>query len=133
MEPHRSISEEELKVIVEKSRQPEPGKLVIVTPDEDIKRVEVLLNLPHGSFGESLITVRGDEAKCGNCGRHASFLDILNDGAAFHGKEFIRNVVEGKRGTVYNPNPPRPHNCFQCGEPSSLIVPGYSCGGYGCG
>ncbi len=133
MEPHRSISEEELRVIVEKARQPEPGKLVVVTPDEDTKLVEELLSLAPGSFGESLITVRGDEAKCGSCGRKTSFLDILNDGAAFHGKDFIKDVVQGKRGTVYNPNPPRPHKCYKCGAASPLLVPSYSCHGYGCG
>ncbi len=132
-EPHRSVTKAELQAFVTKARKPEPGKLVIVTPYEDTKLVEELLSLPAGSFGESFITVRADEAKCHNCNRLTTFLDILNDGAIFHGKDFIKDVVQGKRGNIYNPNPPRPHSCYSCRQPSPLVVPSYGCGGYGCG
>ncbi len=132
MEPHRSVTREELDAHINEARKPEPGKSIIATPPEDTKIVEALLGKAPGSFGESFITVRGDRT-CSNCGRQTTFLDILNDGVAFHGNDFIKNVVEGKRGNVYNPNPPRPHKCYQCGEPSPTTVPGYWCGGYYCG
>ncbi len=132
MEPHKSVTKEELEAYTKETRKPEPGKAIVETPEEEKKVVEGLLGLPVGSFGESFITVRGEQA-CPNCKRQTTFLDILNDGAAFHGKEFIKEIIEGKRGFVYNPNPPRPHKCYACGQASSIIVPGYGCNGYNCG
>ncbi len=131
MEPHRTVTKEEFDSYVENSLKEEEGKTIIVTPQEDTKLVEELLGLPTGSFGESFIGVRGNQA-CPNCDRRTSFLDIVNDGVSFHGNGFIKDVVEGKRGYVYDPNPPRPHKCYKCKEASPVEVLIYRCQGYLC-
>lgn len=133
MEAHRTVTREELDTYTKKCRAPEDGKSVVETPENDIKAVEGLLNLPPGSFGKSFITISGDLKACPNCNRNTSFLDILSDGAAFHGNDFIKGVIQGERGCVYNPNSPRPHKCYECKVPSPVITPGYGCGGYACG
>lgn len=133
MEPHKTLTKQEFETWATKARKEEEGKLIVVTPEEDTKLIEKILDKPAGSFGESLITIRGDQTKCSNCGRQTSFLDILNDGLDFHGKEFINGVLDGKRGYVYNPNPPRPHKCYECKQESSVSTPIYVCTWYGCG
>lgn len=129
---HRAISKEEFDAMVEKARKPEKGKTIVDTPAEDAKLVEQKLGLPAGSFGESFITIKGDLTACSNCGRQTSFLDIINDGTAFHGNEFVKDVVQGKRGIIYNPNSPRPHKCYNCGKPSAVLVFMYTCQFYNC-
>lgn len=132
-EAHRAISQEEFNTLVEKARQPKKGKIVVDTPADDTKLVEGLLGLPAGTFGKSFITIRGDSTACPSCGRETSFLDIVNDGAAFHGNDFVKDVVQGKRGLVYNPNPPRPHKCYNCGKLSPVEASMYGCyTGYFC-
>lgn len=130
---HHTVSKEELEIHLKDIRKPEPGKSVIETPADDTKLIEEKLGLPAGTFGTSFLTVRGDLKACPNCGRKTSFLDILNDGIANHGKDFIKGVVRGERGCVYNSDPPRPHKCFGCQQASPVVVPGYGCNGYCCG
>lgn len=125
MEPHRTITKEEYEAFTDEARKEEEGMLIIATPEEDTRIVEELLDMPAGSFGESFITIRANQVVCSYCGRQPSFLDVLGDSVGFHGKEFNKEIFEGKRGYIENPNTPFPHKCYRCKQESPVVVMRY--------
>jgi hypothetical protein len=133
MSAHKSMDREEYDAWIAKASAPEPGKCIVPTPREDAAEVEKLLRLAPGSFKDSYIAIREGPKECPKCKRQTSLLDVIGDGAAFHGDDFVKGVIEGKHGIVYNPTPRVNHKCYACKEASPVAVPAYWCPIYGGG
>jgi hypothetical protein len=104
----------------------------VETPQEDVRIVEELLDIPRGTLSPLFVSLREGSESCTNCGRRFSLLDQVSTGLTVHGKQFIKDIITGTYGYVLNSNPPQMHNCYGCGVRGNIAFRGYNCAGYGC-
>jgi hypothetical protein len=100
-----------------------PGKHKWMTSDVDVRRVELILGMKHGSIGAPL-WLSGDVKDCPKCGREINWLDIVGSGvAAVHSKEMIATVILGSQKFV-NVEAPRAIQglvCYKCKTPIQSV------------
>lgn len=84
--------------------QEEEGSVIVETPESDQRIMEELLEAPRGAFGKSFVKLDKDSASCANCGRHYSYLEVVNEGLRLHSKQFLKDVMIGRYGPIFNPH-----------------------------
>lgn len=96
-----------------------PGKIKWLTPDDDVRAIERLLNMPPNTIGAPL-WVSGDRKTCTQCRRKISWLDIVSSALdSVHQHAMIAQVILGDQKFV-NTEAPRAiqHlHCFSCKAP----------------
>jgi hypothetical protein len=94
-----------------------PGKQRWLTSDEDVRRLEEVLEIPPKTIGAPL-WVSGDERNCPNCQRELNWLDIVGSAIRdVHDRALITRVILG-RAKYVNTDAPRAIagvRCFDCG------------------
>ena len=94
-----------------------PGRHKWLTSDEDVRRLEKLLEIAPKTIGAPL-WVSGDSPQCPKCRRVVNWLDIVASGLArAHGRDLIVRVILGEQKFV-NVEAPRAIadvKCFDCG------------------
>lgn len=105
------------------------GHIVFEAPDEDVREMEKLLGIAPGTLGSGhFMKIPQGLEHCANCGRHYSFLDMASTGVAVHKGTFMKDVLTGKYGHIYNvPRSSRTFNCYKCGKTAPFIVEAYWC------
>jgi len=125
------VSKEEFEKI-EASSEEKEGIITVETPDEDARIIERLLGIPKGTLIPTFVDVAEEGRCCANCDRPYSFLDQVSTGLAVHNRQFLKDIVLGTYGYVYNPNPPQKHNCYNCGVPGIISFYSYFYNCYRC-
>ena len=93
--------------------------IITITSNEETVIIEKLLDIPAGEpeLGPSqLKRPKGGEA-CSSCGRQYTFLDITNTAASggVHDKQFLKDIITGAHGYVYNVGTVQRISCYNCG------------------
>jgi len=117
---------------VKKNGKEEKGFVISETPEEDMRIICQMLEIPQGLDGGHFIKfVEGTES-CSKCHRRYSFLDLVYSSSNAHKLQFMKDVLLGKYGFVINPNKPNLHKCYECGKPADQAAQNYWCPIYGC-
>ncbi|KAJ6457909.1 hypothetical protein C8R45DRAFT_1183968 [Mycena sanguinolenta] len=104
---------------------------VIETPASETKILADLLGLTPEALGTTIVWFPdGEDITCASCARALTFLDVAETGLKVHTKEFMTDILTGKRGYVLN-NKPQAVNCHGCGAAVRQKT-GYSCRKYHC-
>jgi hypothetical protein len=100
-----------------------PGQYSWVTPDDDVREIERLLDIDKQTIGAPL-WLSGDRSQCGVCGRVTTWLDIVSSALGeVHRKQLIVRVILGQQKFV-NVEAPAAIvglKCHQCGTPITDI------------
>lgn len=92
-----------------------PGCYKWVTRDEDVRKIEQLLDMPYHTIGVPL-WVSGDRKQCANCTREINWLDIVSSALdGVHNREMIARVILGDQKFV-NTEAPQAIEGVRCNE-----------------
>jgi predicted RNA-binding Zn-ribbon protein involved in translation (DUF1610 family) len=107
---------------------------VVETPDVDTEVLVDLLGLTPEAVGKTYVwfPTGGLGESCEKCGRVFSFLDIAESGLKVHTKEFMAELITGKRGYIVNGGDTQEFNCHGCGALGRVKPAGYHGPTYGC-
>ena len=96
-----------------------PGRHKWLTPTDEVRKIEELLDMPTKTIGAPL-WVSGDRKRCPKCRRETNWLDIVASALGqVHKAEMIAQVILGELKFV-NIEAPRAIaglKCFQCKTP----------------
>lgn len=95
-----------------------PGLHRWVTSDEDVRRIEEILNIHPHTIGAPL-WVSGDRKRCPSCDRETNWLDIVSSALKqVHPSTMIARVILGNQKFVNTEAPRAIANlqCFACGS-----------------
>ncbi|KAF8892824.1 hypothetical protein CPB84DRAFT_1783638 [Gymnopilus junonius] len=124
IDPRKILSRESFEQLKTRLLKKEEGYVMVETPKEDLEAINNLLKLSPGTAASQNTAVKLPEGgqSCANCGRQYSILDIVSTGLGIHGSTFLKDIVLGKYGYVYNPRGDKDvafHNCYKCGTRST--------------
>lgn len=126
------MSKKTLDNLKESAYAEQEGYVFYKAPAEDLRMMEKLLDLsPAALGGEHLVKLSKGSERCLQCGRHFSFLEVINAEISYHGTQLLRDVLMGKYGYINNRRPPQMFNCYQCGKAADKPTPFYWCPIYG--
>jgi hypothetical protein len=99
----------------------------IRSDDEDIRRIENLLDVQHGTLGREPLNL--EKMEC-DCGRHFTMYDFIFTAIvdAGHSKSFILHTLVGSKYVIQEP---RSIRCSACGL-LKVVVTHYKCPRYAC-
>jgi hypothetical protein len=100
-----------------------PGQHAWVTPDDEVREIERLLDIDQQAIGAPL-WLSGEHETCGTCGRLTTWLDIVSSALGeVHRKQLIVQVILGHQKFVNVEAPAEIAGlaCHQCGTPITDI------------
>jgi hypothetical protein len=101
------------------------GYTLVETSDEDMAKIEQLLEVKEGFFNSPFV-IKTKCENCDKCGRLNSFLDVVATGLRVHKPKFLVDVFTGKFGYIHNSQEHQVCICYGCGNQLSDEAVKYS-------
>jgi hypothetical protein len=101
------------------------GFVLIETSDEDMAKIEELLEVKPGFFTSPYV-IKTKQEHCEKCGRRNNFLDVITTGLRVHKPSFLVDVFSGKYGHILNSQEHQNCICYECGTQIPIGAAKYS-------
>lgn len=105
------------------------SKRLTYTPEEELRHIEGLLELPFRHLEEFVVIPKRGSEKC-RCGRTPSALEVVQAAVKrrIHSKRLMRDTLLGIRNIFEIAEDGRQGKCISCGRPKNIAS--YLTGGY---